>query len=75
MTKNEIKKALYKQKPIAHFDLIRIGVAYYSTAIENLEGEQEVIQFQIPISDMGEADFESEIPANLLNRWIIAEEK
>ena len=35
MTNTEIKKALYKQKPIAKLEFIRVGVAYYSTTVNN----------------------------------------
>ena len=34
MDKNEVKKALYKQNPIANFKFIRKGVAYYWVIIE-----------------------------------------
>ena len=38
-----------------------------------LDGNNEpfYIKFEIPVIDMGEADFESEMEAKLLNRWIV----
>lgn len=66
MTNVEIKKELYKQKPEANFMFIRKGVAYYQTEIN---GEQ--INFEVPSSDMGDADFFPTMAAQHLNRWIV----
>jgi len=66
MNKNEIKKIIYKNKPIAYFDKIRIGIAYYETVINNLK-----IYFEIPVNDMGDADFYKEMDAKLLLRWVV----
>jgi len=66
MEKNEIKKALYKQKPQASFRFIRQGVAYYYADLE-----EERINFEIPVPDMGDADFHSTMEAKLLIRWIV----
>ena len=82
MNKNEIKKALYKQKPKAEFRYIRNGVAYYKTILGvpyDEEVHKEVpfgkeVFFEIPVEDMGNADFEKEMDAQLLNRWIVSEE-
>ena len=67
MDKNEIKKALYRQKPTAFFNYIRKGVAYYHT---ELDGEN--LRFEIPVDDMGDADFGSTMEAKLLIRWVQA---
>jgi hypothetical protein len=72
MTLIEIKKELYKQKPIATFDKIRKSVAYYSTV---LTPQLVVVNFEIPVADMGDADFTFDMPAQLLNRWIIEPEQ
>ena len=69
MEKNDIKKALYKQKPIAKLEFIRAGVAYYSTIIDN-EGEDFKVIFQVPVTDTGDAAFYVEMDAKLLNRYI-----
>ena len=66
MTKNEIKKLLYKQKPDAHFKYIRKGSAYYYADLN-----EKRIQFEIPVNDMGDADFGRTMEAKLLNRWIV----
>lgn len=62
---NDIKKALYKQNTTAHLISIRTGVAYYKTHIE--EG---FVRFNVPVNDMGDAEFFPEMPAKLLIRWI-----
>ena len=67
----EIKKLTYKQQPKAKFERIRMGVAYYSFSVL-FEGETSCrLGFEciIPISDMGEADFTSEMEAKHLLRW------
>ena len=69
MTTNDIKKALYKQKPTARLGSIHLGIAYYM-AIIVIDGQDEGIHFEIPVTDMGEATFLVDMPANLLNRWI-----
>lgn len=70
MTNTEIKKALYKEKPTAQLEFIRKGVVYYYTQL--LEGE--IVRFQVPVDDMGDADFFIEMEAKLLNRWIVNHE-
>lgn len=67
MELNEIKKALYRQKPTAFFNYIRKGVAYYHT---ELDGKN--LWFKIPVNDMGDADFGSTMEAKLLIRWVVA---
>lgn len=67
MEKNEIKKALYKQNPKAALDYIRKGNAYYFTVLE--DGTK--INFEVPVSDMGDADFFGDMDSKLLNRWIV----
>ncbi len=66
MKTEEIKKELYKQKPTAHFGFIRKGIAQYRAQIT-----QQLVYFEIPVYDMGEADFMPEMDAKLLNRWIV----
>lgn len=70
MTLTEIKKALYIEKPIAKFINIKKEIAYYISELNN--GEK--VFFKIPVSDMGDGDFLSNMPAQHLNRWILAEE-
>lgn len=71
MEKNEIKKALYKQNPRAELKYLRKGNAYYVTIIQNDNFEPIEIRFEIPVTDMGDADFECMMDAKLLIRWIV----
>lgn len=66
MTKIEIKKALYKQKPEAKLLFIRSSKAYYEASVD----DGFVVYFEVPIDDMGDADFFPVMDAKLLNRWI-----
>ena len=66
MEKNELKKALYKQNPIAGLVFIRKGTAYYRCNLE----DGTLVQFEIPISDMGDSDFHNEMDSKYLIRWI-----
>lgn len=61
----EIKKALYRQKPQADFLYIRNEKAFYEAQLS-----EEKIFFEIPVSDMGDADFLPIMDAKLLIRWI-----
>lgn len=74
MTNIEIKKALYKQKPEASLLMIRKGVAYYDAKIKIEEEpiiKYKTIFFEVPVSDMGDADFTPTMDGKLLNRWIV----
>lgn len=66
MELNEIKKRLYKEKPVARFTYIKHGIAHYYTDLD-----ESRIHFSIPISDMGEAQFDVSMDAKLLIRWIV----
>lgn len=68
MEKNEIKKALYIQKPIASFMKIKNGFAYYTANII----EDDALIFKIPVVDMGDAEFIFMMDAKLLIRWLEA---
>lgn len=68
MEKNEIKKALYKENPNAVLKHIRKGVVYYSAHIPSTD---YAVQFEIPVDDMGDADFLSNMDSKLLIRWIV----
>lgn len=72
MDKNLIKKELYKQKPDAEFEFIRKGVAYYSALLFEENGVDLIarVMFEIPVNDMGDADFHHTMDAKLLIRYI-----
>lgn len=67
MELNDIKKTLYKENPSAVLKHIRKGVAYYSSHIVSTD---KVIQFEVPVNDMGDADFLTHMDSKLLIRWI-----
>lgn len=72
MEKNDIKKALYRQNPIAEFKYIRKGKAYYNTVIQSNDSTATYsVTFEVPVEDMGDADFHSEMESKLLQRWIM----
>tara|TARA_R110000822_G_scaffold36734_10_gene103231 strand:+ start:3237 stop:3437 length:201 start_codon:yes stop_codon:yes gene_type:complete len=66
MTHNEIKKALYREKPTANLKYIRSGVAYYYAFVSD-----EAVDFEVPVSDMGDAEFYDEMEAHLMIRWLV----
>lgn len=67
MTTNEVKKALYKQKPTAHVQKIKAGVAEFKTELEN----GYVVTFAVPLEDMGLSELSASMEAQLLIRWMI----
>ena len=65
MEKNEIKKRLYKDGPIAALKEVRSdGVLYYTKV------DGTTIYFLIPLGEVGEVVWELEMPAKLLIRWL-----
>lgn len=69
---NEIKKSLYKENPPAEFRWIRMEVAYYSTHIKS---NNQMVNFEIPVMDMGNADFSRTMDSKHLIRWIVDSKK
>ncbi len=70
MELNDIKKALYKQSPEAKmFCVNKYGVNYEATITVN--DIPVKLTFQVPLIDMGDADFLPVMEAKLLIRWII----
>lgn len=67
MTRDEIKKELYKQKPVAEVDFERGDYIHFSTLLI-IDGLEEIINFEVPIA---EDPNENEIPAQLLIRWLV----
>lgn len=67
MNKNEIKKALYKQKPMAELISVGFGRAYYNTLLDN----GVMVRFEVPVDDMGDTMFHLGMEAQHLNRWIV----
>lgn len=69
MELNEIKKALYKEKPIAIRNKEQVDIDIYVYCCM-LSDKKHVI-FEVPRSEMGETVFEQKIEAQLLIRWIL----
>lgn len=68
---NDIKKILYKDNPSAVLTQIRKGVAYYSAF--TISGTDQIkIYFEVPVSDMGDADFLSHMDSKYLIRWLVS---
>lgn len=63
---NEIKKELYRQKPVAYLVKIYQGVIYYTANIDS-----GPVNFEVPVSDLGDASFEAQMDAKLLIRWLV----
>lgn len=70
MNSTEIRKELYKQKPLAKFVYVRNKIAVYASDI-TVENTDKTIVFEIPIDDMGDATFTDMMDAKLLSRWLI----
>jgi len=72
MNINEIKKALYKEKPIASLQddtMFDFKVRKYKTYLA--ETSLGLVGFKVPLKEMGEKEFPDEIEAQLLIRWIV----
>lgn len=67
MTTVEIKKALYKEKPIAEYSFTTDGFKIYSTEIV-VDGFEEEVTFKVPEHEA--TGFGQTEPAQLLIRWI-----
>lgn len=66
-TRNEIKKVLYKEKPIA----VKYAQPQNKSFAYKTQTSLGEILFDVPISDMGESLFDWEMPAQLLIRWMV----
>lgn len=77
---NEIKKSLYREKPVANIEQIKKDGIFYSckfnVVVETLESRKRVVNmdvfFCVPLDDIGEAIFLNEMPAQLLIRYLIS---
>lgn len=73
MTKNEIKKALYKEKPDAVKGVMGVdgdGVTKAYSYISKLKDGTK-LTFIIPAEEHDEDKFENPMPAQLLIRWLV----
>lgn len=70
MEKNEIKKALYKENKKARLvGISKDGLSYYTEVSSSPYPES--VGFQIPLKEIGDAKFYSEMEAKHLIRWLI----
>lgn len=69
MEKNEIKKALYKQNPRAELMNVTKERIFYIAKIQ-VEDQEKVLRFFIPLGDIEDAKFEWLMDAKLLIRWL-----
>ena len=66
MEKNEIKKLLYRENPVAKLKHVRKGMIYYEAKTNDV-----TIDFEVPVTDIGDATFYNEMDSKLLIRYII----
>lgn len=65
MEKNELKKLLYKNKPLARIESVsKKGIHY------ELELPETIIHFLVPLDDIGDGTFNHEMQSQLLIRYI-----
>lgn len=67
MNATDIKKELYKQKPIADYGYEYEGYKFYTAKFKRADNDMETVRFKIPVN---ECQFENEVPAQLLIRWM-----
>lgn len=69
MTQNEIKKALYKQKPEASLlEVTQDGIRYMADI--EIDGGAAGIYFVVPLREIGEVRWSLRLPSQLLVRYI-----
>ncbi len=69
MSLDEIKKILYKEKPIAkqyNWGLYMEGAIHYYRTDTSIGR----FYFNVPRNEMGDTEFEEELPAQYLIRWL-----
>lgn len=72
MTITEIKKELYKQKPVAEFVHAKKGSLLYAALIgKSPAGFNDYVHFQVPFSDIGDGIFMDRMPAQQLIRYLV----
>ncbi len=81
MTKNELKKLIYKQNPTARFLYIKDNIACYIALLDDPdevafnEYGKRAIEFNIPLVDMDKGTFNTLEEAKLLIKWIYYSEE
>lgn len=68
MIKDEIKKDIYKEKPVAKLiDISKEGIYYRAHVLSNAYD----VYFKVPLQDLGDAKWYSTMPSQLLLRYLI----
>lgn len=70
MTTNEIKRAIYKEKPEAILLYIKKNGIHYEAEIDF--GPHPIV-FRVPLYDLGDAEWKNRMPSQLLIRYLINE--
>lgn len=72
MNISEVKKRLYKENPVASLTTIKKGIIHYMAALpDTTDHGADVIYFDVPVSDIGDAEFKAQMDSKHLNRWIV----
>jgi len=71
MELNEIKKALYKQNPVAELESVNNDGLFYITSLSLEDMPKYVVMFRVPLIELGETVWHKDIEAKLLIRYII----
>lgn len=66
MDLNEVKKSLYKENSVAILYQVRKDGIMYTTGFGD-----KTITFRVPLNELGETIWKTEMPAKLLIRYII----
>ena len=66
MTQDEIKKILYKTKPLAKIESVSKRGVHYECEIP-----ERILHFIVPLDDMGDGTFNHEMQSHLLIRYIV----
>lgn len=70
MDLNQIKKDLYKQKPLAYRIADGIDEKIGVFSLYRAKCTDHTVLFTVPRSDMGDHPFEDKVEGQLLIRWI-----
>jgi len=69
MEKNEVKKLLYKAEPAARLIYVSKERLWYRSDFDH-EGTTYLVSSSIPLGDIGDAKFYTDMDAKYLIRWI-----
>jgi hypothetical protein len=70
MNRNELIKNFYKYLNVAEFMYALKGKLYYAVIFA-----EQVVMFEVPMSDMGDAKFEDKMLAKYMVRYMVEEKQ